>query len=295
MTESNDYLVSTLIAERGVIYRPSLRNVTKSVIGAILLNQIIYWWKIKEREKFYKFFSPCSHELYNQGDSWAEELGLSYAEIQTGLKSFAKKITRGISLNDMKEEYSVVYWTDKKRLTWYLFNPRTFELLYNSTISNYIVNEQSRIISPSEITTEIKEDSYNSDSPPEDWFEKQPQPKRDPPHSADEARDRITEAMARGARDQEQIRWQIQEHFRITPKWKHKDWSSLISYLKSRPEQEKVEVFAQWWYESDWRGKQGQAPTAKQIEELWLQAFIRKADEQRIPKFKRQEQLANGG
>jgi len=37
---------------------------------------------------------------------------------------------------------------------------------------------------------------------------------------------------------------------------------------------EEVRQFGQWWWKSDWRGRQGQAPTPSQIREMWQQAFI---------------------
>lgn len=37
---------------------------------------------------------------------------------------------------------------------------------------------------------------------------------------------------------------------------------------------EQVETVGRWWWKSDWRGKQGQAPTPVQVREVWDQAFV---------------------
>jgi len=34
-----------------------------------------------------------------------------------------------------------------------------------------------------------------------------------------------------------------------------------------------VQQVGEWWWKSDWRGKQGQAPTPSQVREVWMQAF----------------------
>lgn len=36
---------------------------------------------------------------------------------------------------------------------------------------------------------------------------------------------------------------------------------------------EAVTRVGEWWWKSDWRGKQGQAPTPSQVREVWMQAF----------------------
>ena len=65
-----------------VAYRPRLNYVIDNVHSTLLLCQSMYW-AIHKSNPFYKFISPCSHELYVPGDSWTEELsfpGMSYWE-----------------------------------------------------------------------------------------------------------------------------------------------------------------------------------------------------------------------
>ncbi|MGC8483738.1 MAG: hypothetical protein ACP5OE_08870, partial [Thermodesulfobium sp.] len=50
----------------------------KSTIGCekatLILGRLEYWFE-KYAHGFYKFAEPCSHPLYREGDSWAEEIG----------------------------------------------------------------------------------------------------------------------------------------------------------------------------------------------------------------------------
>ena len=60
-----------------LIYRPTLRNICKSLSSTILLAQIMHRAKQSKANKFYKFKMPCDHIKYREGDSWCEELNFS--------------------------------------------------------------------------------------------------------------------------------------------------------------------------------------------------------------------------
>jgi len=83
-----------------IVYRKELNAITGSVTATILLQQIIYWDSISNGDEFYKFIEPCSHEKYNDGDSWSEELGFTKREFQTAYKKLeeagivSKRVTR---------------------------------------------------------------------------------------------------------------------------------------------------------------------------------------------------------
>lgn len=123
--------VSRAIAEKTIAYRPSLRVVAKSTNGAILLQQIAWYWYANKEKPFYKFIQPCEHEMYREGDSWTEELSFSYSELTTALSNFASKVEGGTSKKELSDNHSVIYWTDADRVTWWQFNGETFEKLYN--------------------------------------------------------------------------------------------------------------------------------------------------------------------
>lgn len=133
-----------LIAEDNdiVVYRKKLRLLTGSVISALLLSQIIYWWQKKDCRPFYKFkqppkrrrdakekiFAETEEEFlkrvkpYKKGDSFCEELGLSRSEFDNALKKIAHHKAKGCSEKEAKEypvKPFIAYWTNRSRLTYY--------------------------------------------------------------------------------------------------------------------------------------------------------------------------------
>jgi hypothetical protein len=115
-----------------ITYRKSLRRLAGSVTATILLQQIMYWSKRTSGQPFYKFKEPCEHELYQDGDSWTEELGFSPGEFDTAIKAIGTKLAGGqkpeeivTDLNGPLEEqvkHLVIYWIDIQRRTWYMLN-----------------------------------------------------------------------------------------------------------------------------------------------------------------------------
>jgi len=126
MDESTAYataLLGLIADDREVItYRPKLRPVCGSVTAVILMQQIIFLWKRSGFKPFYKFNEPCDHPLYKDGDSWEEELGLSYAELHGARKRIAKKVNSATP-KDERIEHPIIFWTDGDRVTWYSVNP----------------------------------------------------------------------------------------------------------------------------------------------------------------------------
>ena len=98
-------------------YRPVLNRFTKSVIATLILNQAMYW--ANKSNPFYKFKLPCGHPLYKPGDSWCEEMGLTRAEFDTGLKYLGQKISKKIVPD---QEAYIWYWSDMDNKTYYCVN-----------------------------------------------------------------------------------------------------------------------------------------------------------------------------
>ena len=159
--------IRSILAEDSklVTYRPSLRKLIPSVTGVILFQQILYWYE-KQGQKFYKFTSPCGHELYKEGDSWEEEIAFSAKEIRTALDSFAFKCGKknkellGDAYKEAKANALVLYYTDANRVTWYSMNCEVVEkalrgiYLINSHRSNIKESDQSAITLNTETTAE---------------------------------------------------------------------------------------------------------------------------------------------
>ena len=124
------------IAEKPIIYRPSLKNITGSLSSAMLLGQINYWWFSMKEKPFYKFHAPCQHELYREGDSWQEELNFTRSELERAMKNIATKVSpkkadeyRRAYIKDINGKMVlapvdriVLYWKDINNVTWYEVN-----------------------------------------------------------------------------------------------------------------------------------------------------------------------------
>ncbi len=163
----------TLDAEKKdfISYHPQWRQITGSVLSAILLGQINYWWKHNGRRPFYKFAAPCGHPLYREGDSWQEELGFSRTEFENALEKIAVKVNRGTNKTDLLKEHLVFYWTDQNRVTYYELNTNLYNekrrALYkipNAGNLHYVMQEtdirkcRKPALDRSEITSEITSD-----------------------------------------------------------------------------------------------------------------------------------------
>ena len=131
--------INNLIFEdKNVIsYRPNFVKITGSVISAIFLQQVHYWWNKSGKEPFYKFKDCCEHPKYRAGDSWIEELGFRKKEFEVARNNVATKIVKGVSKTDSLKIYDVkhliLYWTNRENLTYYQLNQDVFdELMLNA-------------------------------------------------------------------------------------------------------------------------------------------------------------------
>jgi hypothetical protein len=104
---------------------PDLIELAGDGNAAIFLAQVLFWWKVKGRAKFYKFNSPCTHALYRDGDSWLEEVRLKRTMFTTARRRVAVKV-RITCLDEIQAAFNegaiVVYGTDEHHLTWYMVN-----------------------------------------------------------------------------------------------------------------------------------------------------------------------------
>jgi len=105
-----------------LLYRKELNQITKKVTATILLQQMIYWYT-KSGGAFYKFIKPCSHRLYDLGDSWCEELGFSEKEFKTAIT-----ILKNLGVASSK--------TDMTRVTYYDLDLTILRKLLNGVYVN---------------------------------------------------------------------------------------------------------------------------------------------------------------
>lgn len=131
-------------ADKELVYKPKYARMIGSVTAAILLKQIAFWYKLKRNQPFYKFKAPCNHKLYEEGDSWEEELGFSRSEFDCARSKIGTKITQdsGANKGDIlmmdtaffdddgrmtNANRLIIYWTDADRVTWYILNENLLE------------------------------------------------------------------------------------------------------------------------------------------------------------------------
>jgi hypothetical protein len=106
-------------------YRRRLNKLTGDPLASILLQQVLFRWKVNGKKPFFKFVYPCGHNLYRPGDSWLEELDFSKGVFYSALKKIAVKITT--ENRDNYPEALVYYKVNTDRVTYYWINEPMME------------------------------------------------------------------------------------------------------------------------------------------------------------------------
>ena len=82
-----DLVKALAIGLKAKLYFKEFNKITGSVHCSLFLGQLIYWADKNDYKPFYKFRQPCQHELYREGDSWAEELDFEIRMIDKCIKT----------------------------------------------------------------------------------------------------------------------------------------------------------------------------------------------------------------
>jgi hypothetical protein len=159
--------MSNMAAEdcRVILISPRLARHFGSASIAAFLTVALQEFKASKGEPFYKFNEPCGHELYREGDSWEEALGLSSRAVKTVLNKIgfklgpstrsriAAEITRVMGREASKEEIQqlfekrrnealIVYYTDREHVTWYELRMQEVSKLLTAVYGNKEAQEQ---------------------------------------------------------------------------------------------------------------------------------------------------------
>lgn len=109
-----------------ICYYPELVQRTGSINAALMMAQLEFWFKVTEGRPFYKFLEPCGHELYKEGDSWSEELGMTGSEVRTAFKRigtiYKSKRAFKESQDVFKGKPYASYYDRIRKTTYYLRN-----------------------------------------------------------------------------------------------------------------------------------------------------------------------------
>lgn len=137
---ANNYTLETMDSRDSIPYRQSNRYIAGSINGALLLEQIVYWYAKMGQKPFYKIKEPCDSPQYKTGQSWCEELGFSSREFDTAIKLIGQKISK----KNLKDESVLVhYWVDFRRLTYYEINMDLYSRLKSEYYEKELIRLQS--------------------------------------------------------------------------------------------------------------------------------------------------------
>jgi hypothetical protein len=138
-------------------YYPTLTTILGNVYATIFLQQVHHHYKNKGYKPFYKFLAPCSSEYYRKGDSWIEELSLTYTQLNRAIRTVATRTSStrknpGANKDHILSfDYAeidatgkvlnsnalVLHWTNRDRRTWWMVNlPLFMSLLQVANLSN---------------------------------------------------------------------------------------------------------------------------------------------------------------
>ena len=96
-------------------YYPEFKRVFGSDKAAIIFERLEYWSE-KYSSGFWKFFEPCKHPLYRQGDSWEEEIGFSrkvFTKVFSLIGVHYKSKSEFLQQDDpFQGKLYVSYWTE---------------------------------------------------------------------------------------------------------------------------------------------------------------------------------------
>lgn len=120
-------------------YIKELKNLpsVKSTNACLLMTQLEYWFAIQKKE-FYKFVSPPKtiQYLYQEGQSWTEELGISDSEYRTAFDQIGCRYTSKGAYDAAKRKgkgaefagkYYCCYFNKISRQTYYFRNSELVE------------------------------------------------------------------------------------------------------------------------------------------------------------------------
>ncbi len=149
MLETELSVLNVLVHDANIIpYRKEFNKITGSVTASILLQQIIYRCG-HQNQPFYKFKEPCEHELYQEEQSWIEELGFSRREFDTAIAAISTKIKKGQDLSEI--DTPVIHWTTIDRITYYQLNLCALRKVLNRL---YVTAESASLIKAESAATD---------------------------------------------------------------------------------------------------------------------------------------------
>jgi hypothetical protein len=139
---------------RVIAVTPDLIDLAGDGNAAIFLAQVLFWWRVAGRKKFYKFNAPCDHKSYRTGDSWLEELRFKRTMFATARRRVAVKV-RISCLEEVQSALNegalIVYATDENHLTWYMVNEQALQQRSPAVFGRFF--ESAAAVTPTPVKT----------------------------------------------------------------------------------------------------------------------------------------------
>ena len=137
---------SVFVFANSIPYIKQFRLISESVTGAVLLQQLEYWFA-KYPKGFYKYLTPCPNiRTYNSGDSWLEELNFSRKEFHGAFDKIGVRYQSKKDYINQKDPFQGKYYCsyhDKiSRQTWYFRNHKKMDAALDN-IMQLIKSEES--------------------------------------------------------------------------------------------------------------------------------------------------------
>jgi len=104
-------------------YTPKLKQIAGSIEAAIMLNEMIRLFNLNGCKPFFRFDQPCQNMLCEPGESWAEVLGYSKAEVTRAKSLISRKVSPKLAFNEIANSHDLVLrWTVPAGVTLYWVN-----------------------------------------------------------------------------------------------------------------------------------------------------------------------------
>lgn len=111
-----------------VLLYPLLIKYTKTIHSALLLAQILYWYR-KMGRRFYKFKMRCALSESNNSKPWTEEIPMTRHQFDSALVNIATPIKKGEVYNLLTDCNMILYYMGNG-YTYYLPNyPKIIQVL----------------------------------------------------------------------------------------------------------------------------------------------------------------------
>jgi len=115
------------IVRDSIPYVKELRSAAKSIAGAVLMQQLDYWFE-RAPNGFYKFMAKPESDVegYREGDSWEEEIGINHDEFRSAFDNigvrYKSKSDFDKSVDKFRGKFYCSYIDRVTRKTWYFRN-----------------------------------------------------------------------------------------------------------------------------------------------------------------------------